>query len=476
MVTVKVLSPSIIQRPAPFLVNTRPPAGATAGSSQAASIGANLTAEWLWNGGWAAIAEAVEAGAALSATPLTTSTTATTIGADDDGGGGGGGEGGDAAAPSSGSGGSTRWAATNTSAQAIAAWMQAGGGVGVQPSSATPLMRINGAEPLALLADLWLVAGDDVFDVRGHATPLSVDAMYLPVDYAAQLSTGSGFEKGVLPRRVSLEGVAAARAAPLSAVGTGGVGGAAAGVAVRQPVGVVIALTTLTWRLTGLPLSGWIYDGAGTHVFTLNSSGAVLTVPAGTLRPGYVYSAVVRRVRGGAVWALDDGILVSAATAFTGIRSAGVGALAAAALSSNNNATTAPLPPPTLPLGNTSSSSVLDSFGPPSASLHSVWWPLTTPEFVATPGYGALLYVRVPPSGGGLNSAPVNGGIALATPFNITAGGWVDEWTSVYAEGGAASELRVGERDVGSYNDVRCGVGGVWCAFCILSAPSLCPI
>lgn len=152
------------------------------------------------------------------------------------------------------------------------------------------------------------------------------------------------------------------------------------------PTGVSLSVSSVEWTLTGAPLAG-LYQppgllsgsAGGAHQVTLPASTSIVaSVPAGTLRPGYVYRPSAT-------------FLLSARWAFAaGTQSWAVGGTLT--------------PPPVL-----------------SGVIFDVNDSVVVSQVAAA--FAPLLYVHAPPVGGIVSVAPTSG-TALLTQFAISSVGW----------------------------------------------------
>ncbi len=229
---------------------------------------------------------------------------------------------------------------------------RAAGGAPVGPGTVATVVHACG-EPLALAADLW------AFHAATSPSP------------AAALSRGVPAPSG------------AAWHVPLDFSARAG--------AATPPTGIALAVVASQWSLTGAPVaelyaSGGALAGAapgagGPHVVVLDggAAGATLaaTVPAGALRPGYVYRpAVTFTLR--ASWSAASGV---APWDVGGVRAV-------------------------------------------PGALTGVKFDMGASEtLTVASAYAPLLYVHAPPLGGTVSVAPASG-TAFLTPFSVGSGGW----------------------------------------------------
>ncbi len=245
---------------------------------------------------------------------------------------------------------------------------------------------------MAFAADLWaLDAGGGVATPPALARGVPVGGDWL-LYRPGFPSAGAGGAAGALYANVS-----AAAAAGAPAAGAAATWGAGFGVAVEpSPTGTLTSLPPCALRLTPASFS-WVAAGApaeplvdaAMHVVTGTAGGGAgggvaFSLPAGALRPGWVYSVTATAaVVAGWSW---DCSAAPWAGAFPGVGGGGrVFDVAAAS----------PVPP--------------------------------VPAARAAP----LLYVHAPPLGGGLTASPRASGIALITNFALASGGgdgggWAD--------------------------------------------------
>lgn len=273
-------------------------------------------------------------------------------------------------------------------------------------------LRVNGAERIALSADVWLTQEGEPRDtVVQRATALTPRWSALPFNASAYSYSGDGLASATWPLELNAMLEAEAQASWRS-------GNSAA--RPLQPVGIAVTMSTLTWKLVGTPLwaahgldsasyaslqaASRLPDGSDgllhvVQLFTSNTS--LLTLEPGTLRPGYVYYAAIADGALSAAWALDASFLL------------------------------APLGAPT-PLGGASPD--------PSRSFHDVLYPLPS-RYWRTGGPVALV-TRMPPAGGALSASPLTGK-ALSDDFTFTAGGWATDGP-LYARTGTLTHAGMG--------------------------------
>ena len=223
----------------------------------------------------------------------------------------------------------------------------AGGGAPVG-AGATVAVVAGGSEPIALGADLW------AFHARAPA-PLTALSRGVPT------AAGAGWHL------------------PLDFSGRPG--------AVNPPTGVALSVVSVEWVLRGAPTAqlygvGGALAGApaGAHTVTLDATTSLAaTVPAGALRPGYVYRPTATFT------------LRTTWSTATGVTPWGVAGAA--------GAVPAAIPGTTFDVGAV-------------VTLASV-----------TSAYAPLLYVHAPPVGGAVSVSPPSGA-AFTTQFTVGSAGW----------------------------------------------------
>ena len=221
------------------------------------------------------------------------------------------------------------------------------GGAPTAPGTVVSVVAAS-VEKVALAADVWIFhsSAPNPAAALSRGVPLTGGGWFLPLDFS----------------------------------GWSGVVGAA-------PTGVVLSVVTVQWSLTGAPLAGLyqppgLLSGAvgGAHQVALPAATSLTaTVPAGTLRPGYVY-------RPTAIFSLTARWSFAARPQPWAVG----GTLA---------------PPPAL-----------------SGVAFDANENVAPPQVVSA--YAPLLYVHAPPVGGIVGVAPASG-TALLTQFSISSAGWV---------------------------------------------------
>ena len=264
------------------------------------------------------------------------------------------------------------------------------------------LPRVASGEPLALTLQAWVSETDAVDQPVGSSVPMHAgdgsDAfLMLPFNYSARSFTHPASLQQQLQRGINVTALLQRRAALASGAG---------GLQWEQPAGVALRLTSVAWRLTGVPIpaaysvsaaDAAANSAAWLHVIEFELEGQhSLKIPAGTLRPGYVYTVVAADVTAEARWMTDAGALLCSAEAAGG-----------ALISSEQRAQLCDVAAGTL---SGSSSTFSTSAG---------HWQI---------GGGVSFYVAMPPGGGAVLASPSSGGVAMTTSYNISTRGWSSEW------------------------------------------------
>ena len=304
----------------------------------------------------------------------------------------------------------------------------AGAGAASQSSSSTSggmwITRTTSLEDIVLVAEPW-VFSDLSF------TPL------VPIGRGVINASGRSWRLARTPDASEIAAVRAlapATAAVLSAAGCDATGESAAaafaGVGCSpSPTGIIFTITNATWTLTGMPSNALFKSSglaAGTaslgapHIVVLNGKLASRSlrnvVPRGSLRPGFSYT-ITLTVTTSASWSYilgASGWEKDAATAATvsGTPLSADALIALSALVSNS----APSINPITVEGN------LPTFSPRDFVR------IAPPGSVA---FSPTLYVRAPPSSGGVSIVPSTGIVGTST-FLMSTNDWVLPDTSVY--------------------------------------------
>ena len=276
----------------------------------------------------------------------------------------------------------------------------ADGAAAAAAAAAVPSLTVNAGEPLQLLAEPWVLsygAADDTALAWG-ASAAAAAAAPLPhlwhggkgVFSSPAFSSFAVFRSGAVL-------AAAAGAAP-----------AAGPAAVPAAVGFALPPgAQCSWSFVGAPsafVSGAApaaFPFAAAHAFTLSAPALNLTVPPGTLRPGYLYRATP-----------------AASFAARWLFPADVAAL----------------PPPWAPAAAaapapaTPAAAAAAAFAYTFAAADAA--PAIASNATATPA--PLLWAHLPPLGGALAPAPA-AGTASSTAFALSAAGWGTEDDGVTA-------------------------------------------
>ena len=303
------------------------------------------------------------------------------------------------------------------------------GAAGVDTLTPAP-MRLSSGERLVLSADSWLIKEGvprDVIAQRARALTSGVSA--LPFDAASAswpALTGDGISSTAWPQSLSLSTIAASRAAALQS--------SSSSLASRSipPVGIALLTQSVSWRLTGTPLwaahglnastyasyaSGTSGSNSLTHVLELTvANSSLLSLEAGTLRPGYVYRAAVTSYELDAAWVTDHGLLLLLAGQAAGVTSSAVAA--ALGLTSAD--------------GDVASAVTSYALG----ALHPTRFRVSGPYWA--PSGPASFVTRLPLSGGSLAAAPVVASSATGglSAYTLATSGWRSD-VSVYASAGS---------------------------------------
>lgn len=250
--------------------------------------------------------------------------------------------------------------------------------------AACPLLRSSTSERISLLVDIALGNSSE-----SPAAPLRSGTLVSStlVHFAGKWDAGSHVFVASEGDVSAVNALAIARARVSLAAG------------VAPLVTGLTVNATFSWTLEGRAVPAFypsptvINEADAFHQLQTTTNGPLLTITAGSLRPGFVYVATARLLSAAAAWATDDALFLPAA-----VRSA-------------------------LFPGESAVENSLASIGSTAQ-----WWNLAPrTHFHASVGRGASFLVRMPPFGGSVSVTP-GYGIAIATRFSLITSGWKSEW------------------------------------------------